>query len=872
MSDGKAYLRVLGGVELLAPDGRSVRSVLAQPKRLALLIYLAAAGRIGLHRKDTLLALFWPDADDRHARQALKGAVYFLRHGLDQRVVVTAGDDEVGVDKERLDCDAVLFDRALDSGATEAALDLYRGELAPGFLVSGLPGFERWLEMERTRLRERAVRAAVGLAERDEELGQLASAERWARRATVLSPFDERAARLRMRLLDRLGDRAGAIRTFGEFSQRLRDDLEVEVSPETQALITAVRSRHDSRAPLASTEAVLAPRGAEPAGRFTAAPAAQPVPVPRRDPPRAALLGALATVTLGWVLAAKLTSRSGAVLTTARAVPITSESGIEFQPALSPDGSLVAFTTYSGGRMVVKVRSAAGAPGSGEISPAESDSEKQLLPSWSRDGEFVRYATPTVQTENLSAVTWREVSRLGGAVQLVNLPPQARWTAWARDGAGAVFGVRDSIFVYDSTRNVSRLLAVHAGGWEPHSFAWSPDGRWIAYVNGNPFWPVGRNTAPASVWLVASKNGERVPVTNEDHLNVSPAWLDARHLLFVSDRHGRREVYAVEITEEGTKGEAVMVPGGTDAHSISISADGKRLALAKFVARQNVRSFPLDGTFPVAARDGRPATTGSQVVETHDVSPDGQWLVYDTDLHGDADIYLKRLDGGTPIPLVTGPTTAFFPRWSPDGHEIAFSGGVGNDVWVMPAAGGTPTRLTAAPVSGEIPIWSPDGLHLAFRSGHTGRPEAWVVSREAIGGPWGQPRQLTDSGCAFQVWATDGSGLICSMPGQTVLTLVALSGAVLWRRDLARTGLTGLGAPVFSDDGTTMYLRGKRGGHGGLWALPTSGGDPRLVVPFDDPSLTVMTYPGTINVSHGRLYLTVGEFESDIWVMDLEWH
>jgi len=47
------------------------------------------------------------------------------------------------------------------------------------------------------------------------------------------------------------------------------------------------------------------------------------------------------------------------------------------------------------------------------------------------------------------------------------------------------------------------------------------------------------------------------------------------------------------------------------------------------------------------------------------------------------------------------------------------------------------------------------------------------------------------------------------------------------------------------------------------------GGEPRLIVTFEDPSLVVQSYPGTINVTRDRLYLTVGEFESDIWVMDL---
>ena len=59
--------------------GAELRSVLAQPKRLALLGYLAAATPPGPQRPDTLLGLFWPELDDEHARNALSKAVHFLR-------------------------------------------------------------------------------------------------------------------------------------------------------------------------------------------------------------------------------------------------------------------------------------------------------------------------------------------------------------------------------------------------------------------------------------------------------------------------------------------------------------------------------------------------------------------------------------------------------------------------------------------------------------------------------------------------------------------------------------------------------------------------------------------------------------------------
>ncbi len=73
------HVRLLGTLELQDSEGAELRSILAQPKRTALLAYLAAAAPSGFHRRDTLLPLFWPELDEAHARDALSKAVHHLR-------------------------------------------------------------------------------------------------------------------------------------------------------------------------------------------------------------------------------------------------------------------------------------------------------------------------------------------------------------------------------------------------------------------------------------------------------------------------------------------------------------------------------------------------------------------------------------------------------------------------------------------------------------------------------------------------------------------------------------------------------------------------------------------------------------------------
>jgi DNA-binding SARP family transcriptional activator/tetratricopeptide (TPR) repeat protein/TolB-like protein len=233
--------RLLGALDLRGPDGREIGSVLAQPKRTALLACLASSPR-RFHRRDTLLGLFWPDSDQSHARDSLRQAVRYLRRSLGEGVVVGRGDEELGVDETLLWCDAAAFEQAVDAGELERALDLYRGDLLTGFFLSDVPEFERWLERERARLRGRALETAWVLAERREAARDQAGAARYARRATELSPDDEGTLRRLMTLLDRLGDRAGAVRVCEEFAARLEEECGIGPSAETMALMQRVRA------------------------------------------------------------------------------------------------------------------------------------------------------------------------------------------------------------------------------------------------------------------------------------------------------------------------------------------------------------------------------------------------------------------------------------------------------------------------------------------------------------------------------------------------------------------------------------------------------------------------------------------------------
>src|SRR3979409_1870888 len=113
--------RTLGGLDL--KDSGESRAIAAQPKRLALLTYLALADSSGFRRRDAILALLWPDLDEAHARGALRQGLHFLRRSLGEDALVSRGEEEVGVNSSVFWSDAVAFDALQRAGEHALALD-----------------------------------------------------------------------------------------------------------------------------------------------------------------------------------------------------------------------------------------------------------------------------------------------------------------------------------------------------------------------------------------------------------------------------------------------------------------------------------------------------------------------------------------------------------------------------------------------------------------------------------------------------------------------------------------------------------------------------------------------------------------------------
>lgn len=263
--DAEIQLRVLGSLELDGNAGRTFTEILSQPKRVALLTYLALTGPRGWQRRDTLQGLFWPERDREHAQCALRKGLYVLKQELGEGVIMRRGDQDVRLAEDVVWCDAVAFEREAMGGDLEVCTELYRGNLLEGFFIREAPEFERWLDAERARLAELHERVVRSLAEAAAEEGRWLNQIRWRRRLTRLDPYNSRYVFRLMEALMMAGEPANAIRVAEEHRRFVREDLGTEPAAEVIELAERLR---ESVAPRAAAldveEAIEASNGRSP--------------------------------------------------------------------------------------------------------------------------------------------------------------------------------------------------------------------------------------------------------------------------------------------------------------------------------------------------------------------------------------------------------------------------------------------------------------------------------------------------------------------------------------------------------------------------------------------------------------------------------
>ncbi|HSW31769.1 MAG TPA: BTAD domain-containing putative transcriptional regulator [Longimicrobiales bacterium] len=277
----RARVLALGDLRIFDAEGHSVISLEAQPKRAALLIYLACLPEGSFCSRDQLLALFWPDFDDERARNSLRTSLYYVRRAIGPGVVLSRPDGALETDARVLGCDVRAFETAIGEGRWAEAAELYRGDFLEGTGQSVSVELDQWVEATRRRLRRQCADALYLLAEKRERDGELEGALEAMGRARQLLPADEAIVRKVLLLWGRAGHRVRAVQEYEAFAETLSVLYELEPSEETRHILAQVtgnafspdRSRPGPLPPPpAATPGLVVPEVVHPGGTVVEAP------------------------------------------------------------------------------------------------------------------------------------------------------------------------------------------------------------------------------------------------------------------------------------------------------------------------------------------------------------------------------------------------------------------------------------------------------------------------------------------------------------------------------------------------------------------------------------------------------------------------
>lgn len=582
----------------------------------------------------------------------------------------------------------------------------------------------------------------------------------------------------------------------------------------------------------------------------------------RRLAPLVAVLAIVAAAALGFLLGQGRQSMRGSIATVLTPVQrLTEFTGIEESPALSPDGRQVTFTAAVGGRRQIFVRLLAG----GSPVQITRDRLDHQSPRWSANGDTIFYTSPA-QVGGSQGTIW-SIPALGGSprrvIDAISDADVSRSDALAcfRLQNGRIQLVRTSVSGDDV-----KVIAELSSGYHLHP-RWSPDGRWIAFQEGDGV----RN----DVYVVPAAGGAVRQLTSERAMIRGLTWRTDSTAVVYATSHGSTVPYLPPLALREAKldggGAQITIGDGwyedPDVHSTGL------MAAARVRIAFDIWTFPFGGDPLQNVERAEQITRQTGQVLTPSEAPGGNALVFLSDSGGHANLWVLSRNNGElrQVTFEQDPAVAVGAAvWSPDGRSIAFvssRGHTGLDfgVWLVNPDG---TNLRNVAPRGLGMAWSPDGRWVYFAESSAGRlfkiPAAGGAAVQVRDEPTRNVIGVHDN----TLYYTVERPLLDGRPEHEIRAATPEDGPsrALARIPAARVPPWQIVNPSLSPDGEWLAMPLTDGFTTNIWALSTRTGSWRQVTDFRDRATFIVR---RVSWSAGgrSILAAVGQGEADIMVL-----